>query len=273
MKKLVPILAIYILIGWTVLIFQNFKLFFIEFPGYDKKQIMDTGRPKPQEIPAQNSYDKLAAMHIASARYKDAINMLIRLLESEARYNDNIVIKKFPLNVNVNPLRCWRYLHAIDSLSLIFRLGERLNIPESEMRNILSEYMEGVDHPESLQEYVVALEYRLSFRRFEDIDELFNRFRKYLHSNPWIEYHHPFLYYYPYLRGRFLLLSHEYREAEQYLGLALKFRPENNGIAYYDLVNVYLKTKQDEKARLAVNSQLDRPRDTAEFMFFKSLRR
>jgi tetratricopeptide (TPR) repeat protein len=302
MKKITPILLIYILTGWAVLISQNTGLLFLRPPAHEVKQLKNTNRPIPAVFILQNAVlffagplardvkqannvdesmpgeantfdydDKIAAKYISSGRVKDAINTLLDNLQKNAIYDDNAIIKNSSFNTCVNSIRLRRYLHTIDTLSLLFRLGERLKIPESQMTAMLSPYMRGIKHPESLQEYVVALECRLSYGHYENIDRLFDQFKKYLHSNFGVEANMPFLYYYPYLRGRFLLLTGKYQEAEQYLGLALNFRPDYSGITSSDLVGVYPKMNQPEKATRIVYSMLATPRETAEFMFFKSL--
>jgi hypothetical protein len=269
MKDLALIISLYILLGWATLILQNPNIFLARYPVHATKPAM---QDKPYNVFMFDNYDKLAAMRINEGQEKEAINILVKGLNDDALFGDNSVIKKSSFDEHLNSARIKRYLHDVDTISLVFRLADRLKLPETELKSMLSWYLSDADDPESFEEYVTSLEYRIIYRHFEDIDRLFEKFKRYLHSKSWNPIAQlPFIYYYPYLKGRYLLLVGRYKEAEQYLGLAVSFRPTYSGMACSDLVDVYLRLGRDGEALKVIKSMLGSPRDTAEFMYFKTL--
>lgn len=219
--------------------------------------------------------DKLAAIYIASGRGKYASNILLDIIKRDAIYDDNGIIKGSPFRAYVDSIRCSRYLSTVDTISLLIRLGERLKMPEAQMNAMLAPYTGAINNPESFQEYVVTLEYRLTYNHLARVEDLLNKFKRYLHANFGVEKtikkQYGYLFYYPYLMGRFLLLRGEYDKAAQYLKLASEFRPDYNGVVSCDLVDAYLKMYRDNDAKALTQSLLSSLRYTSEFMFFRSL--
>jgi tetratricopeptide (TPR) repeat protein len=227
------------------------------------------------DTPLSDSGDDPAVGCIARGKYREAITILLATIKKNSEFDDNGIIKRASFNNYVNTVRRVRYLSTVDDISLIFRLAERLDLPESELKSMLAPYMQDFNKPESFQEFVVTLNYRLTFRQLDNIEGLLNRFKRYLHTNfgneKTIKKQYGYLYYYPYLMGRFLFLKGEYDKSAQYLRLALMFRPDYNGVAYCDIINNYQKMKRGDEAKKLIRSVLASQRETAEFAFFYSL--
>jgi tetratricopeptide (TPR) repeat protein len=229
----------------------------------------------PEGISCPRDYDKLAASYIAAGREKEAINALLDIIKRNTIFDDDLIIKRSPFSPYVDPVRSCRYLSTIDSISILIRIGQWLKIPEEQMKSLITPYAGDFNNPESVQEFVTTLEYSLSFYHLENAGDLLNKFKKYLHTHysdeRIIKKQYGYLFYYPYLMGRFLSLKGDYEKSIQYLKLAMEFRPDYNGVVSIDLVEAYLKMHRNGDARSLIKSVLSYPRNTSEFMFFRRL--
>ncbi len=219
-------------------------------------------RQAPEGISCSRDYDKLVAGYIASGRRKEALEALLAIIKKNAIFE-------------VEPVSSCQYLCAIDSISMLIRLGQRLKMPQEQIKSLITPYAGDFNNPRSVQEFVTTLEYRLSFGHLENVGGLLNKFKRYLHINysddRTIKKQFGYLFYYPYLMGRFLLLKGDYVESIQYFKLAMEFRPDYNGVISCGLLEAYLKMHRNGDADALIKSVLSSPRDTLEFMFFKGL--
>jgi len=165
-------------------------------------------------------------------------------------------------------------LTFLDSVSLFIRLAEKSAISEDKMKAVLALYAPSAQNPRSLLEFVAVLEYRISFGHLEEVGMLLDRFKKYLHTyygdERFIKKQQGYLFYYPYLMGRYLLAKGEYKRAAQYLNLALEFRSDYKGIAACDLLQTYEKLNRTDEIVALIKLVLIEDRDAPDRIFFRS---